>query len=324
MPFEEDVIEDSEQGEEGEEGGLLAPTIEVSDPKPTAGKEGAKQGKESKEEPSPKGPLAERLQKAESAVRRHKETSSRTWRELQEAQSTLSAKEQALKDYQDKLAFYEERINRIKGGDHSVLEELGTSLETLVRRALDPEAAKEERLRRSIEEQLNSKMRLMEQEIEQRKQAEAEARYEQEVSTFLRIVQDGTYEDLAILEPTEQVAIGEAVAVELKESLGRNPKLSEVVKEANRRLAAYHAKVIEAHNRRAAKQKTPEVAEKPASPKLRRQVLEAPKPTAKQPPSTLTSQLSGQRGAKPKLSEEERRRLAVEKFYQNTRDDDDL
>lgn len=318
MSYEIEENEGTENEEfDGEEGGALSPTTDTPLPK---GREPA--AKVEPEAPA-KGDLSERLQKAEKSVRRHKETSTRNWEKLRETESALTAKEQALKEYQEKLAYYEERINRIKGGDASVLDELGTSLEDMVRRALNPELAREERIRRSVQEEVNAKLRVMEQEMEQRKAAEAEARYEQEVSTFLGIVRSGedTYADLAILEPAEQVAIGEAVAQELVETLGRTPKLSEVVKEANRRLAAYHKKVLEAHTRRTKTEKAPAKVEPPAKAPLRRQVLDAPKPS----PSTITSQLSGQRGAKvTKLTPEERRRIAVEKFYNNTRDDNDL
>lgn len=305
----------SNSGDSEEAGSALSPTttVELSDSTPPE-----KGGKEPKE-PGAKAPLAERLQKAEGAVRRSKEMQQTLWNQLQKVREQESTREQELSSLRSRLEQVEALRARIQEGDEDALRELGGDFDAFLQRRLDPEATRLRQETRKVMSESDRRIMELEKRLQEREALEQQQRYQSEINAFLEVATGGDFPELQIVQPEDVVQLAEHVAPQLAKELGRVPKLRELAKHVNTLLENYHKRVYDSYSARE-KQRMEQLAAEQA-PAKKKVVEAAPAPKPKPPVSTLSNNVSTQKAAgERRLTAEERRQLAIRKFAQNTSD----
>lgn len=256
--------------------------------------------------PAPKAaplPLSERLQKAEGAIQRHKETSKRLHEELTTTKAKLEAEAREREAERQQLAKYEAIKAALAEGDEDALRELGADLDRFVQRRLDPEGMRAGREAKKGLSQAEKELQELKAWKEQQEQAAQAATMEREVRALVDTAKAARDElpELAALDDDTVAELGQALAPQLYKQLGRIPTFREIVAKVNETVAPYHERIIKAYLDREAKKAPP-----PPAPPLKKGAT----PPA---PTTLTNKAAAQAAGKPApMTEEERRKKALE------------
>lgn len=246
-------------------------------------------------------PLSERLQKAEGAIQRHKDTSKKLFEELTSTKAEREAIAREREEARQQLAKYEAIKAALAEGDEDALRELGADLDRFVQRRLDPEGMRAGREAKKGLSQAEKELQELKAWKEQQEQQAQAATMEREVRALVETAKAARDElpELAALDDDTVAELGQALAPQLYKSLGRIPTFREIVAEVNKTVAPYHERIIKAYLDREAK-KGP-----PPAPPLKKG---APPPA----PTTLTNKTAAQSAGKPApMTEEERRKKAI-------------
>lgn len=250
--------------------------------------------------PPPKAaplPLSERLQKAEGAVQRQKDTSRKLYEELTATKAEREAIVREREEARQQLAKYEAIKAALAEGDEDALRELGADLDRFVQRRLDPDGVRAGREAKKGLSQAEKELADLKAWKEQQEQAAQAATLEREVQALVETAKAAREElpELAALDDATVVELGQALAPQLYKSLGRVPTFREIVAEVDKAVRPYHERIIKAYLDREAKKGAP-----PPAP-----------PLAKKAPP-VTNKTAAQSTGKPApMTEEERRKAAL-------------
>jgi len=254
--------------------------------------------------PAPKAaplPLSERLQRAEGAIQRHKDTSKKLFEELSSTKAEREALAKEREEAKQQLAKYEAIKAALAEGDEDALRELGSDLDRFVQRRLDPEGMRAGREAKKGLSQAEKELQELKAWKEQQEQAAQSATFEREVRALVETAKAARDElpELAALDDDTVVELGQALAPQLYKQLGRYPTFREIVAKVNEAVAPYHERIIKAYLDRETK-KAP-----PPAPPLKKG---SPPPA----PSTITNRSASQAAGKPStMTDEERRKKAI-------------
>lgn len=246
-------MEQMEMVDEGDGSALGASPPE----QPQVDPQGDPNQQQQKPQQKPQRSLEERIQRAEGAIQRHKQTSQRLYHELEETKRRYAPMETEYQKLQRELAEFRSLKERLAEGDEDALRELGGDFDLLIDRRLDPNLSRYTREARRGLTETERKLQELQEWRAQQEQREQEIQYQRELETLVATVRDGgeeRYPDLQIIEPQEVIAIGQHIAPLLARELGRTPTFHEIAQAAQEQVAAYHQRVVSSYQKRMAKQ----------------------------------------------------------------------